>query len=116
VTIPERQLLPDVLSESHSFGESKKNFVAFFKRLGPCYEEALKADKNLWDTLRNGLAHEYAVKEDCTVYMLKGRESCGIGRDEDGAYYIVIERYFDDFMTAADKLYRELLENPRIPA
>jgi hypothetical protein len=47
--------------------------------------------------------------------MLKGEEDCGIGKAEDGTYWFVVERYFEDFMIAADRLYQELRKDPRLP-
>ncbi len=63
---------------------------------------------------RNGLAHEYAVKRDCDGFMTRGRESCGIG-EENGGYYFVVERYFDDLRIAVKALYEKLIDHPVIP-
>src|SRR2546428_4452653 len=59
-------------------GTSKENFLAFFRRLGKCYE-AFANVEDVYDTFRCGLAHEYAVKKDCTVAMRRGQEQCGVG-------------------------------------
>lgn len=95
-------------------GTSKKNFLAFFRRLGPCYEAFAKSE-DVYDVFRCGLAHEYAVKKDCQVAMVKGREPCGVGKDPNGMYYFVVERYFEDFLAAASELYRQLQQRPVLP-
>lgn len=94
-------------------GTSKANFLALFQRLGPCYASLAK-NEDVYDTFRCGLAHEYAVKKDCQVAMLKGREKCGVGKTTSG-YWFVVERYFEDLMAAAAVLYQDLLKNPKIP-
>jgi hypothetical protein len=87
-------------------GGSRKNLDAFVNRTGKAYEDALALDSQLCDVYRNGLADEYAVKGDCYIATLKGREECAVGRDGDGRYYFVMERYFDDFIRAAGSLYQ----------
>jgi hypothetical protein len=95
-------------------GTSKANFVAFFRELGPGYASFAKTE-DVYDTFRCGLAHEYAVKKDCTIAMLKGKEKCGVGKTTSDAYWFVVERYFEDLMAAAAVLYQDLLKNPKLP-
>lgn len=95
-------------------GTSKRNFRAFFRKLGPCYE-AFARSEDVYDVFRCGLAHEYAVKKDCQVAMVKGTETCGVGKDSTGMYYFTVERYFEDFLAAAMELYRDLQQRPVLP-
>lgn len=79
------------------------NFNSFFDLLGNAYKDFRKNNK-VYDIFRCGLAHEYYIKENCTIYMLKGQESLGIGKEANGHYYFVVERYFEDFKKAFDKI------------
>jgi hypothetical protein len=89
-------------------GRSRKNFNAFFPELGPCYA-ALAKTLDVYEVFRCGLVHEYLVKGDAIIAMLKGSEPCGIARDRDGRYYFVVERYFEDFSRACQRLYDHLM-------
>jgi hypothetical protein len=99
----------------------QENFKAFLSRMPPCYsafDAHLGRDpqlKGVYHTFRNGMAHEYAVKRDCDVVMLRGRETCGIGQ-ENGRYYFVVEHYFDDFRVATNSIYQDLLRKPVLPS
>lgn len=102
----------------YGWGQARRNFDAFFKRLGPEYE-AFQREHDVYDIFRCGMAHEYAVKGPSKVAMRRGWEECGVGVDRhDGRYYVVVERYRDDFFAAARVLHSELLarEDFRMPA
>jgi hypothetical protein len=85
--------------------QPQENFETFFKRLGPEYMAFLKSHKDTYSIFRCGLAHEYYTKKTCTIYMLKGKVSCGIGQEKTGKYFLVVEKYFDDFKKAFDQLF-----------
>jgi hypothetical protein len=91
-------------------GQSKRNFDAFFARLGPEYL-ALQKQVNVYDVFRCGMAHEYLVKRNCEVSMLKTTEACGIMEGR-GRYYFNVERYFEDFAAACRRLHGELMAQP----
>jgi hypothetical protein len=95
-------------------GSSRRNFEAFFDRLGPCYARFARAH-DAYEILRCGMVHEYAVKRDCTIYMRNGSVACGIGIDDNERYYFVVERYFEDFKRAARELHAELQARPLLP-
>lgn len=78
--------------------------------MGPPYQRFLKAQTKpkVYDLYRNGLAHEYAVKRNCDMYMLGRNAPCGVGVQPNGRYFLVVERYFEDFQIAARKLYQQL--------
>ncbi len=69
----------------------------------------------MYEIFRCGMVHEYAVKRACTIFMVKGAETCGIGTDTSGCYYFVVERYFEDLMRAAQQLHSELQTKPFLP-
>lgn len=58
---------------------------------------------NVYDVFRCGLAHEYYVKNNCTIYMAKNNKLKGIGQESNGKYYFVVEQYFEDFKVTLDK-------------
>jgi hypothetical protein len=98
-------------------GNGKANFDAFFRRLGSQYERLLDDGVDVYKMFRCGMAHEYLIKGDATVAMLKGVEPAGVAVDS-GHYYFVVERYFEHFQEAAVSLETELLsrDDPQLPA
>lgn len=100
--------------EPGRFSTEADRFSAFLKRMGDCYQlldEQLRTDtrrKSVYNVFRNGLAHEYFVKGSCTIYMLRGSETCGLG-EQDGRYFFVVEKYLGDFLSAARRLEDELI-------
>jgi hypothetical protein len=91
-------------------GEARKNFDAFFQTLGPAYQE-LATKVNVYDVFRCGMAHEYLVKQACTVAMLNGEVEppCGIVETSDRRYVFIVEKYFRDLMVAARALRAQLV-------
>lgn len=51
----------------------KSNFDAFFADLGSNYA-AFAQTVNVYDVFRSGMAHEYLVKRNCAIAILKGNE------------------------------------------
>lgn len=89
-------------------GEARRNFESFFPQLGPAYA-ALTGTMDVYDIFRCGLAHEYYVKRDCTIYMF-GDPKPALGRRED-RYFFVVEQYFNDFKEAVQALEARLYED-----
>ena len=118
-------------------GGARQQFDAFFRELGVEYAAFLdSASINVYDTFRCGLAHEYFVKRTCTIAMLnspagvlevKGPRtdsghivhraevalvmkpaSCGIGMAHNGSLYFIVEKYYQDFRAACERLEIEL--------
>ncbi len=84
-----------------------KNFEAFLGEMGECYRDAIKEDGHrVWNFYRNGLVHEYALsREVVKSRCLRNGDSCGLWKAADGGYFLVVQRYYDDFMSAANVLY-----------
>ena len=82
---------------------SGKNFSSFFDLLGPVYK-SFREEHNVYDIFRCGLAHEYYVKKNCTIYMTAGVQAAGIGIDASGKFYVVVEQYYLALMKAFDDL------------
>lgn len=86
---------------------SRKNFDDFFKDLGPPYQQFL-SQHNAYKIFRCGLAHEYYVKQDCTI-AVRSRSQAATGLGFDGKqYFFIIEPYFRDFKNAFDALCQTL--------
>jgi hypothetical protein len=87
------------------------NFNNFFDDLGPAYK-AFRVRHNVYDIFRCGLAHEYYVKQSCTIAMMDRGASCGIYINSSQRYWFVVERYYHDLRRAFDELERYLFPNP----
>jgi hypothetical protein len=87
---------------------SRNAFEAFFKRLGPCYDAFLVSGEDPYDFYRCGMAHEYLAKGTAVVSMMDTRHlaPCGVFVDN-GVYHLVVERYFQDFVIACARLFKE---------
>ena len=89
---------------------ASENFNQFFDDLGPYYKQFRNSGVNIYSIFRCGLVHEYYVKKNCTIYMCGDQSSFGIGVEENGKYYFVVEAYCKAFKAAF-----ELLENDLYP-
>lgn len=85
---------------------SSKNFNCFFDDLGEEYKIFRKNHDNLYNNLRCGLAHGYFPKEMSTIVMLKGSAPMGV-LYKDSRYFFIVEKYFEDFKIAFEKLESE---------
>lgn len=84
------------------------NFNSFFDELGTDYI-ALRARHNIYDIFRCGLAHEYYVKQTCTVYMRATTPGIGIRECPGGTFAFVVEDYCRDLKAAFPKVETELI-------
>lgn len=99
-------------------GESRANFDAFFRDLGPSYATLLDAGENIYRELRCGMAHEFLIKGSATVAMLKKEpETAGIARPDGGPWKFCVEAYMEAFDDAAQRLRDSLSSSPepRLP-
>jgi hypothetical protein len=97
-------------------GFARRNFDGFYRRLGEAYRQ-FGDTIDVYDVFRCGMVHEYTVKHSADIAMLRGSETCGLGRQPTGRLFFVVERYLDDFMAAARALYEEIMSspNPQLP-
>ena len=119
--------------------EAGKRFRAFFDYLGPDYAQ-FQIECDVYDVFRCGLVHEYFVKHACTIFMLNGPDpltipgtppgtpvapsllvldetieqpvKAGIGRTSDERYFFIVEKYYQDFRSACERLYKEIEADP----
>ena len=78
-------------------------FNQFFDLLGQEYQK-FRALHNVYDLFRCGLAHEYYVKNSCTIAMLEVTNGTGLKIDGTGHYWVVVESYCRDLKKAYDDL------------
>ena len=90
-------------------GSYTKQFKAFFRLMGENYRQLID-DKELdvYKFFRCGMVHAYFVK-DCDIKMLNDNHPAGIIIKPDGKYLFVVEKYFDDFMKACNKVYEDMI-------
>ena len=91
------------VKRSNGTDVASANFNQFFDSLGPDYQ-SFRANHDVYDIFRCGLAHEYYVKKSCTIVMLAGGPGPGIGIDSSGRYFFVVESYCRDLKKAFDNL------------
>jgi hypothetical protein len=77
------------------------NFNQFFDLLGADYQ-AFRTGEKVYDVFRCGLAHEYYVKKNCSIYMLG--DGAGIGKEPGGRYFFTVEAYCRDLKAAFEAL------------
>lgn len=80
------------------------NFNKFFDDLGPSYRAFRNAGNNVYSVFRCGLTHEYYVKSNCDISMMKGQAKIGLGKRGNGRLWFNVEKYFKDFKRAFDRL------------
>ena len=68
--------------------------------LGTDYKTFRILGNDVYGIFRCGLAHEYYVKGNCTIFMLSQGSRLGIGKDSCGTYWFIVEKYFQDFNRA----------------
>ena len=82
---------------------ASENFNKFFDDIGKGYKAFRTSGINVYNIFRCGLAHEYYVKDNCTIFMKSRIPGPGIGRAQDGRFYFVVESYYEDFKNAFNR-------------
>lgn len=110
------EFLGSFITGSYGRGRARNNFNSMYARLGHNYRDFGKSI-DVYDVFRCGMVHEYTVKQSADIAMIRGGELCGIGRQQNGRLFLVIETYLDDFMVAAKALYTEIMssDDPQLP-
>jgi hypothetical protein len=88
--------------------KARQNFDLFFDRLGPSYVSFRGKHPKVYDTFRCGLAHEFYVKKNCTIYMLAKRGRPGIWQTRGGHFRFSVEKYYQDLKAAFEGLQVQL--------
>lgn len=94
-----------LITGNFQHGHAKANFETFFRYMGKHYSNLIdKKNIDVYNIFRCGMAHEYFIKKDFSVGLLPIRNRrTGIGF-ENGEYFFVVEKYYDDFIKAVEKL------------
>lgn len=92
---------------------NKIYFGCFLDSMGQGYLDFRKKE-DVYGRFRCGMAHSYHVgpkgallRKDFAIYMQNNKKQIGIGK-ENGIYFFVVEKYFEDFMKAFTQLEQEL--------
>lgn len=88
-------------------------FNSFLKSMGRQYRRLIDIDRlNIYGDLRCGMAHSYFA-ENCEIKMLNDSFAAGIVVKPDGRYLFIVEKYFEDFISACQELYSSLLSEQK---
>lgn len=88
-----------------------KQFKAFFRLMGEDYRHLIDAREiDVYKIFRSGMVHAYFLK-DCDIKMLNDNYSSGIIVKPDGKYLFIVEKYFEDFMNACQRLCNDMLSD-----
>ncbi|MEI8174110.1 MAG: hypothetical protein WCH07_11605 [Deltaproteobacteria bacterium] len=87
---------------------ASENFNKFFDELGAGYRTFWASGVNVYNVFRCGLAHEYYVKSNCTIFMDSNIPGPGIGRNQNGSFYFIVGRYYEDLKNAFNRLETHL--------
>ena len=114
-----------------------KDYDAFDQLLSrePSFNDPNKP-LSVYEVFRCGMAHEYFIKKSGVIFMLGGNihmaattdidrptlhpapsmligpVSSGLGRLEDGRYYFIVEKYYEDFSNACNLIRQTILSRP----
>lgn len=91
-------------------GCSGSNFRAFLRYLGPDYERLAQQAVDIYERVRCGLAHEYFIKGESTIWP-QASAPCGIISSANGPMYFIVSVYRDHLFRGARKLRDEILED-----
>lgn len=96
-------------------GSYTRQFKAFFRRMGEDYARLVDSrEVDVYRIFRSGIVRSYFAT-DCQIRMLNDSQyPAGIMVQPDGKYLFVVEKYFEDFVTACQALYEEFLSSPDV--
>ena len=89
---------------------SGSNFRAFLPYLGSDYKELARRGVDIYERVRCGLAHEYFIKGESTIWP-QASAPCGIISSANGPTYFIVSVYRDHLFGGARKLRDEILED-----
>ena len=86
-----------------------KQFKVFFCLMGEDYKRLIDSKEvDVYKIFRSGMVHSYFVN-DCDIKMLNDNYSCGIIVKPDSKYLFIVEKYFEDFINACQRLCNDML-------
>ncbi len=91
-------------------GSYTKQFRAFLRRMGKDYASLVDSrELDVYRIFRGGMMLSYFAR-DLEIKMLNDSDyPAGMVVKPDGKYLLVVEKYFEDFVTACRGLYQEFL-------
>lgn len=92
-------------------GSYTKQFKAFFRLMGEDYRRLIDDKEiDIYNIFRCGMVNSYFAN-DCDIKMLNDIYSAGIIIQPDGKYLFVVEKYFEDFMNACQRLLTDIISD-----
>jgi len=92
-------------------GSYTKQFKAFLQLMGEDYKRLFEEKElDVYKLFRSGMVHSYFAN-DCDIKMLNDDYPSGIIIKTDGKILFVVEKYFDDFVIACQKLYQDIVSS-----
>ena len=125
------EFMGSLMPSNENVKYSSQIFNEFLRYMGKEYSDLLDVKKiNVYDHFRCGLAHEYFIKNTCTIAMLNSTEgklkvegnpieeiekpvNCGIIVASNGNYLMVVEKYYDDLFSACERLIKNLRDKDK---
>ena len=99
-------------------GSYTKQFKAFFCLMGEDYKQLFdEKEVDVYKIFRCGMANTYFAG-DCDIKMFNNDYPAGIIIKPEGKYIFIVEKYFEDFMNACEKVYDDTIadEYPYLPS
>jgi hypothetical protein len=88
-----------------------KQFKYFFRFMGEDYKQLIDDKEiDIYQIFRSGIVNSYFANE-CDIKMLNDNYSSGIIIQPDGKYLFVVEKYFEDFMNACQRLLDDIISD-----
>jgi hypothetical protein len=99
---------------SQNEGSYTRQFKTFFRMMGVEYGRLLDSkDIDVYQMFRSGFVTSYFADE-CEIQIPKKDSSSGIVIKPDGAYIVIVEKYFEDFMSTCQTLYDDVVEEDEV--
>ncbi|MDD4984721.1 MAG: hypothetical protein PHQ43_02865 [Dehalococcoidales bacterium] len=86
-----------------------KQFKAFLRLMGEDYKQLIDTKEiDVYKIFRSGMVYSYFAN-DCDIKMLNDNFPSGIIIKSDGKYLFIVEKYFEDFINACQRLFHSLI-------
>ena len=85
-----------------------RQFKTFLGLMGENYKRLVNdKEMDVYKIFRSGMVQSYFTN-DCGIKMLSDNAASGIIIQPDGKYLFIVEKYFEDFMSACQRLFDDI--------
>jgi hypothetical protein len=88
-----------------------KSYCAWLRYMGGNYEKLADDKVDLYDKIRCGLVHEYAIKETAQIFIENGYPGLEL---KNGIIYFNNKQYAEDFIKSIEQYLRDFETNPKL--